>query len=95
MLQRWYAPFIAHSFIQPVRSDLDAPQNRYTGTAALVLCLAAFTAASVSDPGFVTKANVVHYLRTPFDDITNKRKLCRTCSLQRPARAKHCSVCGG
>lgn len=61
----------------------------------LLLCLAAFVAASISDPGFVTKANVRHWLRTPYDDVTNRSKMCRTCSLQRPARAKHCSICGG
>ena len=68
--------------------------DRYTGTGVLALCLAAFLAASVSDPGFVSKANVAHWLRTPYDDVTNKRKLCITCGLQRPARAKHCNVCG-
>ena len=61
----------------------------------LALCLAAFLAASVSDPGFVTKGNVSHWLRTPYDDVTNKHKMCSTCGLQRPARAKHCNICGG
>ncbi len=68
---------------------------RYTGTAIVVLCLAAFLAASVSDPGFVTKHNARLWLRIPYDDVTNRRKVCRTCDVQRPARAKHCRICGG
>lgn len=69
-------------------------RRRYTGTASVVLCLAFFLAASIGDPGFVTKSNLQHHLQTPYDDITNKRKICRTCDLQRPARAKHCNICG-
>ncbi len=68
--------------------------RRYTGTAAVVVCLVTFLVASISDPGVVTEANLGHYLQCPYDGVTNKLKVCATCKLQRPARAKHCGACG-
>lgn len=69
---------------------------RYTGTAALLGCVACFCLASFSDPGFVTAANVAaHCAAAPYNDATNSAQMCRTCKLPRPARSKHCSACGG
>jgi hypothetical protein len=70
--------------------------HRYTGTLALLACVAAFCAASFSDPGLVTRATLAgHQAAYRHDGITCSAKQCRTCGWVRPARSKHCSICGG
>lgn len=70
-------------------------RRRHTGTAGALLCLALFLAASFSDPGTVTAANVAaHRALYPCDGLLYEEKECRTCGLPRPARSKHCSACG-
>ncbi|KNE70554.1 hypothetical protein AMAG_14676 [Allomyces macrogynus ATCC 38327] len=53
-----------------------------------------FIAASVSDPGFITRANhasaMQQYL---YDHIMFFPTECSTCHLIKPARSKHCSMC--
>ncbi|EFN58137.1 hypothetical protein CHLNCDRAFT_57008 [Chlorella variabilis] len=69
--------------------------HKHTGTAGALLCLALFLAASFSDPGTVTAANVAaHRALYPCDGLLYEEKECRTCGLPRPARSKHCSACG-
>lgn len=57
--------------------------------------LAAFMATGLADPGMVTPATLPAHLATPYDGVTNRAAACSTCGLQRPARAKHCNICGG
>ena len=75
---------------------LDRGNDRYTGTCTLLLCIASFCAGSFSDPGFVTDGNLrAHLAAYPYDNVTCFKKECWTCHRPRPARSKHCGICGG
>jgi hypothetical protein len=52
-------------------------------------------AAAASDPGYITPANHPHQMTLYPYDFTNFHpgQTCRTCSLLKPARSKHCSIC--
>ncbi|KAJ3365713.1 palmitoyltransferase swf1 [Allomyces arbusculus] len=53
-----------------------------------------FIAASVSDPGFITRANHASAMQQyPYDHIMFFPTECSTCHLIKPARSKHCSMC--
>ncbi len=55
-----------------------------------------FYIASVSDPGRITHQNVKQCHKIyDYDYLLYYPKFCSTCHLDRPARAKHCSLCDG
>jgi len=56
---------------------------------------ASFVIASVVDPGIVNKDTLPRYEQNyPYDGMLYYAKECRTCLVRRPARSKHCSICG-
>ncbi|KAJ2661164.1 palmitoyltransferase swf1 [Coemansia sp. RSA 1200] len=77
--------------------------NRYVGRwhwvpilATLGVNMASYTAACAADPGVVTPANEDSAVDAfPYDRLLYfPNKACRTCHTRKPARSKHCSVCG-
>ena len=54
-----------------------------------------FVLASVADPGIINKETLSRYSGNyPYDGMLYYAKDCRTCLVRRPARSKHCSICG-
>jgi palmitoyltransferase len=69
--------------------------HKFTGSAAAVLCLLLYAAACYADPGIITPVNAAaHAALYPTDGVLYRSKQCGTCRLPRPARSKHCRVCG-
>ena len=67
---------------------------RWTGAAAVGVCLMFFAITSLVDPGVVTSDNAAfHHALYQHDEVTSTQKDCRTCNLSRPARSKHCPIC--
>ena len=59
-------------------------------------CLFVFTAATKADPGVINKANCETYMsKYMFDQfIFKSASECVTCKIVKPARSKHCRLCG-
>jgi hypothetical protein len=54
-----------------------------------------FALACYSNPGVISKATVARFAKSfPFDNLLYKPKVCETCLVDRPARSKHCRICG-
>lgn len=69
--------------------------GRAYSLACVGISLALFVAACRSDPGTVTRANAAaHCALYPLDGAVWPAKDCETCGFARPARSKHCRVCG-
>ncbi|KAF4694099.1 zinc finger protein [Perkinsus olseni] len=68
--------------------------HKYVGFLVFVLCIYTFAAASITDPGIITKRNVHAISKIyPMDEILFHEKECSTCKQPKPARSKHCSLC--
>ncbi|XP_030069486.1 palmitoyltransferase ZDHHC4 isoform X2 [Microcaecilia unicolor] len=54
-----------------------------------------FFFSCVTDPGTITKSNLQQCLQVySYDEVVFRRnQFCPTCSLEKPARSKHCRVC--
>ncbi|KAI3636895.1 hypothetical protein MIR68_005162 [Amoeboaphelidium protococcarum] len=69
--------------------------------ASIILVYFFYYAACTVSPGYVTSENVEQILEHPtlgrFDEILfySNTPPCRTCHTVKPARSKHCSLCGG
>ncbi|KAK3333076.1 DHHC palmitoyltransferase-domain-containing protein [Cercophora scortea] len=72
------------------------PLQKFTGALAIVLPYIFLYLAAFSDPGAITPVNHAHEMsRYPYDfTIFHPGTACPTCKLLKPARSKHCSLCG-
>nr|XP_033770364.1 probable palmitoyltransferase ZDHHC4 isoform X2 [Geotrypetes seraphini] len=54
-----------------------------------------FFLSCITDPGTITKSNLQRCLQVyNYDEVLfQKNQLCPTCTLEKPARSKHCRVC--
>ncbi|KAJ2551005.1 palmitoyltransferase swf1 [Coemansia sp. RSA 1933] len=77
--------------------------NRYVGpwhwapiVATLAVNMASYVLACAADPGVVTRENEERAVRVfPYDRLLYfAGKPCCTCTTRKPARSKHCAVCG-
>lgn len=67
----------------------------YIGSAIYFLALVSFISACLASPGIVTKQNLKDHLGVfKYDNVLFKPRDCGTCKFQKPARSKHCNVCG-
>ena len=61
----------------------------------LFICHLSFIKACSRSPGVITPQNVNCFMHTPYDGVLFKEgNLCRTCHVIKPARSKHCNMCG-
>ena len=74
--------------------------HKYIGTVIMTLCYTSYFAACWVNPGKVSKKNEREDVqkaikRYKYDDkMFVKQKSCTTCTIYKPARSKHCSMCG-
>lgn len=73
-----------------------SPVHIVTSWISIVITIYMFTMACVTDPGYISKKNVKELCKQrKFDGVIFKSDvMCRTCGIEKPARSKHCSLCG-
>jgi palmitoyltransferase len=69
--------------------------HAYLATVGMILCHISFYFACTTNPGVINNENVECYMHHPYDNIMfTEGNICKTCEVKRPARSKHCSLCG-
>mmetsp|Transcript_42823 Transcript_42823/g.121020 ORF Transcript_42823/g.121020 Transcript_42823/m.121020 type:complete len:385 (+) Transcript_42823:143-1297(+) len=78
-----------------VPSPMLSGVHKWTGFFVFFMCTWTWWKACSTDPGIVTEKNVEDLIEIwPWDEqiFTNGR--CTTCDIPKPARSKHCGMCG-
>lgn len=89
-----FITFVANGFPH-IPSRLISSWHRYTGLGVFLACVTNWWKACSTDPGTITRLNVDRLCEVyPWDDQLFSAQLCRTCNTLKPARSKHCSLCG-
>jgi len=69
--------------------------HRMISHLSVFVTISLFLMCSKANPGKISKKNVSTFLKSfLFDNMLYTSKRCRTCLIERPARSKHCSICG-
>lgn len=90
-----FITFVANGFPHIPESKLISNWHRYTGLATFLACVFSWWRACSTDPGTVTALNVDRLCEVfKWDDLVFSSQMCRTCNVQKPARSKHCPLCG-
>lgn len=67
----------------------------YVGYFGVFFCQYCFYLACTTDPATITSDNVECYMTHPYDGlIFAPGVICSTCKINKPARSKHCNLCG-
>lgn len=71
------------------------PHSKYEAHIGIGICLFTWVLANSIGPGKITKSNLSCYSHHHFDQlIFTDDVICGTCDIPKPARSKHCSLCG-
>lgn len=69
--------------------------HAYLATIGMIICHVSFYFACTTNPGVINNENVECFMHHPYDNIMfTQGNICKTCQVKRPARSKHCSLCG-
>lgn len=80
-------PFIPNPYVHPI--------HMYFGSVVYFVALTTFILACINPPGAVTKKNLTQTLAFfKYDNVMYSPNDCHTCKIQKPARSKHCKICG-
>ncbi|GAV63236.1 zf-DHHC domain-containing protein [Cephalotus follicularis] len=87
--------FVAKSSFAYIPGYYLSEVHRYLSLLGVGVGVLLFILTSFSDPGTVTAENVSQYLSVyTYDNIIYTEKECYTCKITKPARSKHCGICG-
>ncbi|KAJ0014462.1 hypothetical protein Pint_19925 [Pistacia integerrima] len=87
--------FIAKSCFSYIPGYYLSGIHRYTSLLGVGVGILLFLLTSFTDAGTVNAENVSQYLSAyPYDNIIFTDKECSTCKIPKPARSKHCGICG-
>jgi palmitoyltransferase len=69
--------------------------HMYVGSFLYFVALTTFVMASLNSPGQVKKDNLEVLLKNfQYDNVMFSPRDCSICKIQKPARSKHCKICG-
>lgn len=94
-----YTLFVIYGYPELPNPVVPWEHHKVTGFLLFFVTVTLFIKSSVDDPGVITKSNHQAILETYpadgtiFPKTTKLPEICRTCSLPKPARSKHCSTC--
>ena len=82
-------------FGEPLLPTYLVKVSKYEAHVGITLCVITWVLANFTHPGKIDKSNLVCYSHQHYDQlIFTDDVICSTCKIPKPARSKHCSLCG-